>query len=62
MAVGSDNRKHHIYQSPSNQIVYTYMANMRAYSVKFSPNQQYIAYGLENDSIIILNSTYHFVK
>lgn len=62
VAVGSDNGKHRIYSSPSNQVVYTYPANQKAYSVKYSPNQQYLAFGLENDSIIILNSTYGFVK
>jgi WD40 repeat protein len=43
-------------------VEYPYVGGSKAYSAKFSPNGQYIAFGLANDSVIILKaSDYSFV-
>ena len=43
------------------QVEYPYNPGVKALSAKYSPNGNYIAFGLNNDSVIILDSSYGFV-
>ena len=43
------------------QVEYPYDPGEKAFSAKYSPDGNYIAFGLTNDSVIILDSSYGFV-
>ena len=61
--VGSTGSNHYVFNATTFIPVYQYNASTAASSATFSPNQHYIAYGLRNSTIVILNATdFSFVK
>lgn len=56
LVVGSDSHNHNIYSISTLTVESTYAATCACNSAKFSPNQQYIAFGLTNSSAVILNA------
>lgn len=56
IVVGSGSNKHNIYSLSTLTPVYTYAATSACNSAKFSPNQRFIAFGMTNTSVVILNA------
>ena len=61
VAVASKDTNHYIYSTLSLSVVYPYTAQDKAYKARFSPDQQYIAIGLNNYTVMILDANYNYV-
>ena len=61
IVLASKDGNNYALESISLNPVNTYSAGVVTYSAKFSPDGNYIAYGLTNNSIIIHDSSYNHV-
>jgi WD40 repeat protein len=61
IVVASRDGRHYIYDALSFAIIYQYISTI-AYTAKYSPDRQYIAFGLQNSTVIVLSGVdYSFV-
>ena len=60
--IATKDGKNDVYDAFSLTVVHTAPTREKSISAKFSPDGQYIAIGMDNDSVIILDgNTYDFV-
>jgi WD40 repeat protein len=55
IVVGGKDNKQWVYDSKSFAVVYNPTGSPQCNSARFSPNQQYIAYGMQNSSVLIVD-------
>ena len=60
VVIAAKDGKNYIINAISMQVEYPYVSE-QCRSAKYSPDGNYIAFGLNNDSVIILDSSYNFV-
>ena len=56
ISVATDSNSHYVYSTGSYSLLHTYAAGSKALTTKFSPDQNYIAFGLQNNSVTLLNA------
>ena len=61
VVIASKDNNHYIYNALSFLVDYAFTATTKANTAKYSRNGAYIAFGLQNNSVLILSSSYTFV-
>ena len=60
IVIAAKDGKNYIINARNMQVEYPYVSK-KSWSAKYSPDGNYIAFGLDNSSVIILDSSYNFV-
>lgn len=53
---------HLIYSFSTLQVVYNYSAGAQCRAVRFSPDQNYIAFGLQASKIVVMDASYNIIS
>jgi WD40 repeat protein len=60
--VGCTDTKHYVYDAATYSVLHPFTATTPASAARFSPDGKYLAYGLRNSTVIVLNATtYAFI-